>query len=98
MQWASHSGSPTLPLAGLSVMLALLYPVVMRWGIVGVSWLSVIVAVIDFGVSATLVSKLVDAPWKAYAQLMIRPGVAAVVAGVISTPHLSTPDTSQDGV
>ena len=38
----------------------------LNWGINGVSWLSTIVAVVDFVISAWLVNKLIDAPLHAY--------------------------------
>jgi O-antigen/teichoic acid export membrane protein len=68
----------------LATMLATLYPVTKLWGITGVSWLSAIVAVVDFIISATLVGKVVDAPWRAYARILIPTLVAALAAGVLA--------------
>ncbi len=66
----------------LAIMLALLYPVTKRWGINGVSALSAVVAVVDFVISASLVGRLVDAPWRAYARILLPAGGAALVAGL----------------
>lgn len=66
----------------LATMLALLYPVTKRWGINGVSALSAIVAAVDFVISATLVGRLVDAPWRAYARILLPTGGAAFVVGL----------------
>jgi len=68
----------------LVTMLVFLYPVTVRWGINGVSALSVSVAVVDFVISASLVGRLVDAPWRAYARILIPPGAAALAAGLIA--------------
>ena len=68
----------------LITMLVTLIPVTKRWGINGVSVLSVIVALVDFAVSATLVGRLVDAPWRAYAHLLLPTGGAALVAGAVA--------------
>ncbi|PKO24171.1 MAG: hypothetical protein CVU38_00345, partial [Chloroflexi bacterium HGW-Chloroflexi-1] len=54
----------------LTTMLVFLYPVTMRWGIAGVSALSLVVAVVDFVISASLVGRLVTAPWFVYAGLL----------------------------
>lgn len=81
----------------LVTMLVFLYPVTMRWGIDGVSALSVIVAVIDFGISASLVGRLVDAPWPAYARMLGPTGAAALIAGFAAQwlyPHLPLPKAS----
>ncbi len=66
----------------LTTMLITLYPVTKRWGIEGVSILSAIVAVVDFVISATLVNRLVDAPWRAYVQRVGPPTLAALAAGL----------------
>ncbi len=66
----------------LATMLIFLYPVTKRWGIDGVSALSAVVAVIDFGISASLVGRLVEVPWRAYVTMLIPSGAAALVAGL----------------
>lgn len=68
----------------LVTMLALLIPISVRWGINGVSWLSAIVAVVDFGISAWLVGKLVDAPWHAYVRMLVPTWAAALAAGFLA--------------
>ena len=68
----------------LITMLVALYPVTIRWGITGVAALSVIVAIVDFAISATLVGRLVDVGWRSYAGMLIRTGAAAVAAGLLS--------------
>ncbi len=72
-------------------MVVLLVPVALKWNINGVSWLSTIVAVVDFVISAWLVNKLIDAPWHAYARLLAPAWAAALVAGFAALglyPHL----------
>ena len=68
----------------LITMLILLIPVTTRWGIIGVSVLSAVVAIVDFVISANLVGRLVDAPWRAYARLLLPTGGAALVAGFVA--------------
>lgn len=68
----------------LVTMVALLVPVSVRWGINGVSWLSTIIAVVDFIISAWLVGKLVDAPWHAYVRMLVPTWAAALAAGFLS--------------
>jgi O-antigen/teichoic acid export membrane protein len=65
----------------LVTMAVLLVPVSLRWGIVGVSALSAVVAVVDFVISAWLVNKLIDAPWQAYARMLAPTTAAAIVSG-----------------
>jgi PST family polysaccharide transporter len=65
----------------LVTMLVFLIPVALRWGINGVAWLSAIVAVVDFIISAWLINKLIDAPWRAYARMLTPTWVAALAAG-----------------
>ncbi len=68
----------------LTTMLVFLYPVTMRWGIAGVSALSLVVAVVDFVISASLVGRLVTAPWSAYAKMLVPTGLMALAAGLFS--------------
>jgi PST family polysaccharide transporter/lipopolysaccharide exporter len=66
-------------------------------GITGVSWLSLIVAVIDFVISAVLVNRLMDAPASAYVRRTAPALAAALLAGVIAHgcyPHLPLPRPS----
>lgn len=65
----------------LITMVVLLIPVALKWNINGVSWLSTIVAVVDFVISGWLVNKLIHAPWHAYARLLAPAWAAALVAG-----------------
>jgi hypothetical protein len=72
-------------------MLVLLYPAIAWNGIVGVSILSVAVAVADFVISATLVGRLVAAPWRAYARMLLPTMAIALLAGFIAHsayPHI----------
>jgi O-antigen/teichoic acid export membrane protein len=85
-QWLNY-----IALWRLATMVIALVPVAVRWGITGVSWLSAIVAVVDFVISAWLVGKLVDAPWQAYARMLIPTGAAAFAGGFLALwlyPHL----------
>lgn len=75
-QWLSYIATWRL-----ITMAVLLIPVALRWGINGVSWLSAIVAIVDFVISAWLVNKLIDAPWQAYARLLVPTWATALVAG-----------------
>jgi PST family polysaccharide transporter len=68
----------------LVTMVVLLIPVAQRWGINGVSWLSAIVAVVDFVISAWLINKLIDAPWHAYARMLAPTWAAALASGFLS--------------
>ena len=81
----------------LTTMLLTLYPVVTRWGINGVSVLSVIVAVVDFCISATLIGRLVKAPWRAYARIVLPAALAALGGGLAAHalyPYLPLPRTA----
>jgi lipopolysaccharide exporter len=78
-QWLSY-----IALWRLITMVVALYPVTIRWGINGVAALSVIVAIVDFVISASLVGRLVQAPWRAYAEMLIPTTLAAVAAGFLS--------------
>jgi O-antigen/teichoic acid export membrane protein len=68
----------------LATMLIFLYPVTKRWGINGVSALSAIVAVVDFVISASLVGRLVAAPWRAYGRMLIPTAATALAAGLFA--------------
>jgi O-antigen/teichoic acid export membrane protein len=67
----------------LLTMLVFLYPVTTRYGIVGVSALSVIVAVVDFVISALLVGRIVQTGLRDFARILA-PGLllSAVAVGV----------------
>ena len=68
----------------LATMLVLLYPAVKWGGIVGVSLLSAGVAVVDFVISAALAGRLVAAPWRAYARMLLPTLAVALVAGLVA--------------
>ncbi len=76
-QWLTY-----IALWRLLTMAAALYPVTVRWGILGVSWLSVAVAAADFMIASWSVGKLVEAPWGAYVRMLI-PTCAAAFAGAV---------------
>lgn len=78
-QWLTY-----IALWRLLTMAAALYPVTIRWGIVGVSWLSVAVAVADFLIASWLVGKLLEAPWRAYARMLIPTCIAAFAGGFLA--------------
>ena len=70
----------------LITMIVGLYFVLVRWGlgITGVAWLSLIVAGVDFVISAVLVGRLVDAPASAYVRRTIPALIVALAAGLIA--------------
>jgi len=68
----------------LITMLITLYPVTKRWGITGVATLSVIVAVVDFAISAALVNRLVAVGWRAYAEMLLPTCFTSLAAGFLS--------------
>jgi PST family polysaccharide transporter/lipopolysaccharide exporter len=75
----------------LVTMVVALIPVATRWGIDGVAWLSTIVAIADFVISAWLVGRLVDTPARTYVRLLAPPWVAGLAAGFATLwlyPHL----------
>ncbi len=78
-QWLTY-----IALWRLVTMAAALYPVTKLWGIVGVSVLSVAVAVVDFLISGWLIGKLVEAPWRAYVRLLIPTCVAAFAGAALA--------------
>jgi hypothetical protein len=49
-----------------------------------VSALSAIVAVVDFVISASLVGRLVAAPWRAYGRMLIPTAATALAAGLFA--------------
>jgi len=63
-------------------MAILLYPVTRWWGIVGVSGLSAVVAVVDFAISGTLANKVINTTWRDYGRLLLPILLMSVVAGV----------------
>ena len=66
----------------LVTMAALLYPAI-RWrGIIGVSALSAVVSVIDFGISMYLTNRVIHAPWRRYAQILLPMLVSATVTAL----------------
>ena len=75
-QWLTY-----IALWRLVTMIVFLIPVSLRWGIVGVSALSALVAVVDFVVSAWLVDKLIEASWQAYVRMLAPTIAAAAISG-----------------
>ena len=66
----------------LVTMAALLYPAI-RWrGITGVAALSAAVAVVDFFLSMYLTNRVIHAPWRRYAQILLPMLVASVVTAL----------------
>lgn len=63
----------------LTTMLVLLYPVTVRWGIVGVSVLSAGVALVDFVISVELANRVLATGWEAYVRAL-SPTVGAGIA------------------
>jgi len=68
----------------LVTMAALLYPATMRWGVVGVSGLSAIVAVVDFGISVTLVNRVIGTRAMDYVKMLGPIFVFSSIATAIS--------------
>lgn len=66
----------------LTTMLIFLYPVTVRYGIVGVSALSAVVAVVDFIISVTLVNRIAKTGYGDFARILA-PLFALSVASVI---------------
>ncbi len=54
----------------LTTMVVFLYPVTVRWGIVGVSVLSAVVALVDFVISVELANRILQTGWLAYVQAL----------------------------
>lgn len=67
----------------LVVMVALLYPAIRWQGIIGVSLLSAIVSVVDFALSLFLTNRILHAPWKLYAQILIPTLIAATGSALV---------------
>jgi O-antigen/teichoic acid export membrane protein len=63
-------------------MAALLYPAVRWGGIVGVSALSAVIAIVDFFISAALVNRIVEARMADYARLLLPIFALSVVAAL----------------
>lgn len=81
----------------LATMLLTLYPAVRWGGIIGVSALSAAVALVDFIISAHLLGKLVEAPWRAYIRILAPTGLAALAAAFVARaihPILLLPKTT----
>lgn len=55
----------------LSMMLIFLYPVTVNWGVIGVSALSAIIAVIDWFISAWLTGKVIGGSLSSYARILL---------------------------
>ncbi|MBC7235094.1 MAG: hypothetical protein H5T69_04580, partial [Chloroflexi bacterium] len=55
----------------LAMMAGLLYPAIKWRGVTGVAVLSAAVAVVDFGISLVLTNRIIRAPWKRYAQILL---------------------------
>ncbi len=70
--------------ARLAVMAALLYPATVRFGVLGVSVLSTIVSIVDFGVSTWLVNRIVRARLRDYVAMLVPPFLIAVAAGALA--------------
>lgn len=75
-------------LAGIALwrfltMAALLYPATRWGGVVGVSWLSVAVAVVDFALSVYLVNKILQAQPATYAKITLPLLLYAAVTGAL---------------
>jgi len=66
----------------LAVMAVCLYPAIKYRGVVGVSALSAIVAVIDFFLSVYLTNRILHASWKRYARLLVPMFVTSVATAL----------------
>jgi len=73
----------------LVTMASLLYPVTIRWGVVGVSALSAVVSVVDFVISVILVNRVIGARIGDYVRMFTPIFVFASIATTIS--RLSAP-------
>ncbi len=65
-QWLTY-----IALWRLSMMLIFLYPVTINWGVVGVSALSAIIAVIDWFISAWLTDKVIGGSLSTYGRILL---------------------------
>lgn len=68
----------------LVTMAALLYPATIRWGVVGVSALSTIVSIVDFGISVLLINRVIDTRVMDYVKMLTPIFVFASIATAIS--------------
>lgn len=68
----------------LTTMVVFLYPAASRYGIVGVSALSAIVAIVDFALSVWITSRIVGTTWGDWARLLITPFLAASAAALLA--------------
>jgi len=55
----------------LAVMAVFLYPAIKYYGVTGVAALSAIIAIIDFFLSMYLTNRIVQAPWRNYARILL---------------------------
>ena len=67
----------------LVMMATLLYPAIRYGGVTGVAQLSVAVAVVDFALSLYLTNRIIQAPWRRYAQTLVPMALAATVTAAI---------------
>ena len=88
-QWIS-----ALALGRLVVMAALLYPAILWKGIVGVSILSAVVAIIDFGIAAWMTRKLIGGSYSTYLRVLGPATLTAFLAAGVAwltlplVPHI----------
>lgn len=68
----------------LGVMAVLLYPATVGYGILGVSVLSALVAVVDFAASAWLVNRIIGARLQDYVEMLLPALLIAGAAGIVS--------------
>ena len=75
----------------LCTMAALLYPVAIRWGIVGVSALSALVSVVDFIISVVLINRAIGTTVMDYVRMLAPSAIFAAISTAIAKwlyPHL----------
>jgi len=68
----------------LTTMLVFLYPVTVRWGIVGVSALSAIVSIVDFIISMTLVNRIAKTTFGDFARILAPIAALSLVSVVVA--------------
>ncbi|MFZ1268654.1 MAG: lipopolysaccharide biosynthesis protein [Anaerolineae bacterium] len=78
-QWLTY-----IALWRLATMLIFLYPAVYYWGVVGVSALSAIVAVVDWFISAWLCNKVIGASLRMYGRLLLPALAFAILSAAIT--------------
>lgn len=66
----------------LATMAVFLYPVTVYWGIVGVSALSALVAVVDFGISMTLCNRVAGTTYGDFAGILAPVGALSAVSAL----------------